>query len=359
DAYFRGLAFAARGSHSPDPLPEAIDFYDRAVRFDPNFALAWARLSRAHALFWLLRDRTAARRDAAKKALENAQKLQPNSPETLLALGYYQYWLLSDYGPSKSTFERVSKMLPGSSEGLTAIGLVTRREGRSDESVAYFEQALALDPRNTELLHDAAETYAILRQYSAALKLYDRALDITPNDPGVLAVKAAVYHAEGNLQEAAKLLREVSAQTNSETAFRIKVTQLRLERNYGAAIQLLQTRLAQFRFASEVDKGISRIFLSWVQRLAGDIAGAWVTAKEACNTFERCLKKQPDNILLPLLLSHAYAVLSEKGPALKAMERAIELLPSAKDQRTGASLKEHRAIIETIVGENSRAISTL
>src|SRR5262249_30562255 len=175
DAYLRGLPFAARSIHSiaeADDLREAIDFYDRAVRFDPNFALAWARLSRAHALFWFRRDRTAARRDAAKKALENAQKLQPNSPETLLALGYYQYWLLSDYGPSKSTFERVSKMLPGSSEGLTAIGLVTRREGRSDESVAYFEQALALDPRNTELLHDAAETYAILRQYSAALKLY-------------------------------------------------------------------------------------------------------------------------------------------------------------------------------------------
>jgi len=45
DAYLRGLAFGARGIHSTDALREAIDFYDRAVRFDPNFALAWARLS--------------------------------------------------------------------------------------------------------------------------------------------------------------------------------------------------------------------------------------------------------------------------------------------------------------------------
>ena len=43
----------------------------------------------------------AARRDAAKRALENAQKLEPNSPETLLALGYYQYWVLRDYGLPK------------------------------------------------------------------------------------------------------------------------------------------------------------------------------------------------------------------------------------------------------------------
>ena len=85
-----------------------------------------------------VRDITAARRDAAKRALENAQKLQPNSPETQLALGYYQYLVLRDYGLAKTTFGRVSKMLPGSSEVPYALGLVARREGHWDESVAYF-----------------------------------------------------------------------------------------------------------------------------------------------------------------------------------------------------------------------------
>ena len=118
DAYLRGLAFEARiATFSPISLRKAIGFYERAVQLDPNFALAWARLSRAHAFFTSARDdTTAARRDAAKSALENAQKLQPNSPETLLALGYYQYWVLRDYGLAKTTFGRVSKMLPGSSE---------------------------------------------------------------------------------------------------------------------------------------------------------------------------------------------------------------------------------------------------
>ena len=43
-------------------------------------------------------------------------------------------------------------MLPGSSEVPKALGLVARREGHWDQSIAYFEQALALDPRNVELL---------------------------------------------------------------------------------------------------------------------------------------------------------------------------------------------------------------
>ena len=99
-------------------------------------------------------------------------------------------------------------------------------------------------------------TYTILRQFPAALKLYDRALDITPNDPDVMASKASIYQAQGNLQEAARLLSEVNAQTPSEVAFVTKITQLRLERNYGEAIRLLQARLAQFHFASEIDKAL-------------------------------------------------------------------------------------------------------
>src|SRR5262249_47700452 len=52
DAYLRGLAFEAR-NHSPsdstDLVTKASGFYERAVQLYPNFALAWARLSRANA----------------------------------------------------------------------------------------------------------------------------------------------------------------------------------------------------------------------------------------------------------------------------------------------------------------------
>src|SRR5262249_896726 len=157
-------------------------FYERAVQLDPNFALVWARLSRAHANLYFFRyDTTAARCDAAKKSLETAQKLQPSSPETLLALGYYQYLILRDYELAKTTFKEVRKMLPSSSDVAIALGSIARREGHLDESIAYLEQGLALDPRNYELLSDTAFTYTWVRQFPAALRLYDRGLDIIPN----------------------------------------------------------------------------------------------------------------------------------------------------------------------------------
>src|SRR6266576_2635681 len=360
DAYLRGLAFEARSNYSSDALFKAIDFYDLAVRLDPNFALAWARLSGVHALLYFNRgDTTAARRDAAREALENARRLQPDSPETLLFLGYYQYWVLRDYGLAKATFGRVSKMLPGNSQVLYALGAIARREGHWDESVAYWERGLALDPRNTALLTEVAFTYAALRQFSAALKLYDRALDILPNEFYLMASKASIYQAEGNLQEAAKSLVEVNAQTNSDAAVRIKLTQLRLERNPTEAIRLVQAREARLDFASGIDKGMKQMGLALVERVAGDTAQAKAAAEQARNTLEPLRKDQPDNAFVAAALAVAYAMLDEKGSALNEAQRAITLVPSSKDRLSGPAFEENLALVEMIIGENRRAISTL
>ena len=361
DAYLRGLAFASRSAYSNEALRQAIDSYERAVQLDSNFALAWARLSRADAFLYFNRKDTtpAGRRDAAKRALENAQKLEPNSPETLLALGYYQYWVLRDYGPAKNTFGRVGKTLPGSSEVPYALGLVARREGHWDESVAYVEHALALDPRNVELLIDAARTYALVRQFPAALKFYDRALDITPNDPGVMAAKAGIYQAQGNLQEAARSLSEINWQTPSEDILGIKITQLRLERNYREAVRLLQTRLAQFRYASQPEKADDQAAFAFAQRLDGDSAGGMVTAEQARNTLEQRYRDQPGDAFVATMLSQTYAAMGEKDLALKEAERAIMLYPRAKDAMRGPALEENLALVQTIFGENDRAISIL
>ena len=364
DAYLRGVAFEARNYASSWDLllvGKAVGFYERAVQLDPNFALAWARLSRADALLYFNRidAATSARGDAAKAALENAQKLELNSPETLLALGYYEYRVLRDYGAAKTTFERVSKMLPSSSAVPWPLGLIARREGNWDQSITYFEQALALDPRNVELLMDAAQNYALLRQFQAALKLHDRALDITPNDLDVMASKASIYQAQSNLQEAAKFLSEINGQTPSENNLVIKMTQLRLERNYGEIIRLLEDRQARFRFASQYEKGCEQVWLALTQRLAGDTAGAKITAEQAGATLEQLYGDQPDNSNLTGVLALARAVLGEKDSALNAAEQAIVLLPSAKDLVNGPAYEENLALIQTIVGENSRAISIL
>jgi TolB-like protein/predicted Zn-dependent protease len=360
DFYLRGLASEARSNYSSDALFKAIEFYDLAVRLDPNFALAWARLSGVHALLYSnRRDTTIARRDAAKAALENAQRLQPNSPETLLFTGYYQYWVLHDYGSAKATFERVSKKLPGNSEVLYALAAIARSEGHWDESVAYWERGLALNPRNTALLTEVAFTYAALRQFPKAKKLYDRALDILPNELSLMALKASIYQAEGNLQESAKLLAQVNAEADSDVAVRMKLTQWRLERNHTEATRWVEARQDRLRLVSGIDKGSKQLGNALVHRVAGDSTQAKAFAEEARNTLEPLRKEQPDNAFVAAALAVAYAILDEKESALNEAQRAIALSPSNKDRLSGPAFEENLALVEMITGENTRAIATL
>jgi serine/threonine-protein kinase len=358
DAYLRGVALQGRIYSSIHIALRTIGYFERAVQLDPNFALAWARLARAHAYLYFQRVDTA-RPDVAKAALEHARKLQPNSPETLLALGYYQYYVLGDYGLAKATFRLVNKLLPSSSDVAWALSAVNRRIGKWDESLAWVEQALATDPRNGELITTAAWTYEMLRQFPKALQLYDRAMDIVASDPDLLSGAASICQAQGNLEQATKFLSDVTAQTPFEGAFFTKVNQLRLERNHAQAVRLLQARLAQFHFTSEINKGITQLQLAFAQRLAGDTASAKVTAEQARNTLELLCKNQPDNYNFAAWLALAYAALGEKDPALREAERAVALLPSTKDAVDGPGGEENLALVQTMFGENSRAISTL
>src|SRR5262249_45349183 len=161
---------------------------------------------------------------------------------------------------------------------LLALARIARREGHWDQSVVYDEQALTLDPHNRELLGDTSWNYTMLRQFPAALKVEDRALDITPNNPTVIAGKALIHQAEGNLQEAARLLATINEQTPSERAY-VKITQLRLERNYGEALRLLQAKLAQFHNDCQDCKSFDQVNLALIQHIAGDNAGAKITVE--------------------------------------------------------------------------------
>ena len=359
DAYLRGLVFDARAAYSNDAQRNAITSYERAVQLDPAFALAWARLSRADAALYFIRaDQTPVRRDVARRALENAQELSPNLPETQLALGYYQYWVLRDYGLARDTFGHLREMLPGSSDILYALGLVTRRQGKWDESITYFERCLALDPRNAEVLSNTAWTYAMLRKFPAALKFYDRALEITPNDLDLVAAKAGTYQADGNLKEAATLLTGIDVQSPIQ-AFITKMTQLRLERNHGEAIRLLQARQAHFPFASQIDQGTNQVILAFAQRLAGDTAAAKATAEQAHNTLNPLCRDQPDNSFFAQQLALANAALGDKETALSEAERATTLLPSARDPLSGPTREEVLALIQMMFDDKTQSISTL
>ena len=113
----------------------------------------------------------------------------------------------------------------------------------------------------------------------------------SPTIRSVMSDKASIYQGEGNLQEAAKILSGIN-ETSSRVAFGTKILSCNLNEIIGELIRLLQARLAEVHFDLEIDKAAVQVALACTQRLAGDTAGAKVTAEQARDTLERLYRDQ-------------------------------------------------------------------
>ena len=170
-----------------------------------------------------------------------------------------------------------------------------------------------------ELLIGRGVDLRAAQKFPPALRLYDRAFNINPDDPDVIAGKAIIYQAEGNLQEAARCLPQIS-ETSSSIAGAY-IGQLQYERNFDQLIRFCEARLAQGHFASDLDKAFAQVVLACNQRLAGDTAGAKLTAEKARNTLELAYRRKEGhgwrsrNSHLEESLSRTYAMMEkELGP---------------------------------------------
>jgi tetratricopeptide (TPR) repeat protein len=286
-------------------------------------------------------------------------------PHGLTTTVYFQYGTTINYGlftanqsKTGNAYQNVAANISGLAASTTYHFRIvaTNSAGTRYGADQTFTTQRATGPAMVITSSEAAATYAMFRQFPVAIKLYDYAPNVIPNDPELIALKATMYQAEGNLQEAAKLLIDVNERTTSGIAFEKKLTQLRLERNHAETIRLLQARRAQVPSACG---GFDMLHLMFAQRLVGDTAGAKATAEQAHNTLEPLCKEQPDIPDLEVGLALADAVLGQRDSALKEAERAIMLLASAKDAVHRPGYEEILALTHTVLGENSHAISTL
>src|SRR5881398_1758000 len=208
EAYLRGLAYSLKAGNLPPNQLGAQKYLREAVRLDPKFALAWALLSYVEARGYITAtlQPTVALREEARQAAETALTLQPNLGEAVLAKGHYHYACLKDYDTGVRYFEQARPLLPNNSRIPESLAYVNRRRGQWDRSESYFNEAERLDPRNASLLGQHALSYLCLRRFPEALRKFDQVLNITPDDVDILASKAAIFQAEGDLPRASAIL---------------------------------------------------------------------------------------------------------------------------------------------------------
>ncbi len=123
--------------------------------------------------------------DEAEAAFQLASRDDPSSAEALYGIGSV-YLNQNKNGAAREVFERTLKLqasYPGTlPDAWNNLGVIATREGRYDDSIACFQQALKLDPHHLLSLDNLGNAYRMQKRWDEARDVLDRALEVAPQD---------------------------------------------------------------------------------------------------------------------------------------------------------------------------------
>jgi TolB-like protein/Flp pilus assembly protein TadD len=362
DAYLRGLSIE-HDRFSYSAFKEAAADYVQAVHLDPKFALAWARLGVMRSFLYFngvdINTNSAA---AVKEAADRAIELQPELGEAWIAQGAYRYRVLRDFPSALQAYNEGRKRLPNSSLVFEYLAYVERRLGHWKEAESHYKKAAELAPRDLQLwVSMGSEFLNLLRRFDDARAVLDRALELSPNDEGALANKANLLQTEGRLDEAAKQLARIPADSTDDFVVLIRAVQAMFEGHFDAAIALIEPRTTPAKPGDSLNTTAKTFLvqLGYCQEWTG-------RSKEARATFARAIQAikptpdyvvSPESLGLPYFLALAYAGLGDKEKALEQAKRAVSDYATDAVAKPGAEVV--LAQIQARFGDLDSAIAAL
>jgi TolB-like protein/Flp pilus assembly protein TadD len=356
------LMDAGNTTTSEKNLPQTIDLLKQATARDPDFFLAHCLLAYAHdRTYFFSFDRTPERLAQAQAALEAAARLRPEAGETHLARAYHLYWGSLDYAGALAELEAARRSLPNEARIDELLGYILRRQGKWEESLRYLERALVLDPRNLLTLTQTGISYRLLRRYTEAAAIYDRALAIYPDNWDAQFTRAALdVDWKADTRGALRLLEEL--RQKDPVAFKERGSEA-----FSPAMSDRDVPAAEAALLNLADKPIRNNALvynakanaAFLARMAGNEEKARAAFAAAREEQEKTVRAQPNSGPALVLLGLYEAGLGRKEEALRNGRRAMELLPVEKDALNGVRVLTVFATIAAWVGEKDLALEHL
>jgi TolB-like protein/DNA-binding winged helix-turn-helix (wHTH) protein/Flp pilus assembly protein TadD len=234
------------GTDNEQGWKRAIEYFERAIQIEPNYAAAYAGLSDA----WIFRGLTGTvdfkevesiTRAAALKAIaldeklvdahlslarikqqydwdwagaersiRRALELEPGRLDVHTDYGY----LLMHVGRMEDAIregEIVVQLDPVSSAAHSALGRFLYRAYRFEEALPHLLRAVELEPRGLTPNVRLGDLYVQLGRYQEAIAAYKKAREVDPNGKNFQAALAHVYALMGKHQEARQMVRGLTA----------------------------------------------------------------------------------------------------------------------------------------------------
>jgi len=196
-----------------DDFRKAIGYYEEAIRLDPRYALAYAKLSTAATNlatnFGSIA--TKERQEAIAKARASAKSalaLDPNLADAHSAQGTVLELFDFNFAGAEAEYRRALELAPQNLSATNNLAVLLLELGRLDEAVALQQRAIALDPLRTTFHLNLALDLIALGQYDEAEAAVRKSVELQPQGAENYAYLAIIQILRGNAGAAVELAKQ-------------------------------------------------------------------------------------------------------------------------------------------------------
>ena len=202
--YLQGLFYSDKSTE--EALRRSLQFFERALRKDPQFSRAWTGTAKA----WLwLADAYVPPLEAYPKvrdAAARASQLNDNEAEAHVYLAESRRILDWDLDGAEAEFNRAVEIDPNSTPSNYFIAALHAARGNRDQALTYLQRTSKIDPASLWVSNFACELYRYFGLNDEAIAAGERALQLDPTfmaygEPAL----AALYREMGQLDKAIAL----------------------------------------------------------------------------------------------------------------------------------------------------------
>jgi TolB-like protein/DNA-binding winged helix-turn-helix (wHTH) protein/Tfp pilus assembly protein PilF len=221
ELYLKGRYFWNK--RNEESLSKAVEYFQKAIVKDPNYAAAYAGLADAYSLGGGHPASEAEVMVKAKAAADMALKLDHDLPEAEASLGLITLFLDWNWAAAQQHFERAIALDPNYATAhhwYAEAYLIPM--GKMDAAIVEARKAQELDPLSPVIATDLGKELYFGRRYDEAEVEFRRALELDPNFISAHNWLSDTFLEKGMYSQAARELEKTRAFKEERTYLRQK-----------------------------------------------------------------------------------------------------------------------------------------
>ena len=196
DLYLKGRFYWNK--RTEEGIAKSIEYYNKALELDPNYALAYSGL--ADSWFtsgWYRFKPPADAYPRSKAAANKAVEIDPNLAEAHVTLAMVKGVFEWDWAGAENEFKLAIQLNPRYATAHHRYSLFLPILGRLDEAVAEAKKAQELDPLSLIINENVGDILSLARRYDEAEQQLLKTIELDPNFEVAHQTLANVYESKG------------------------------------------------------------------------------------------------------------------------------------------------------------------